>query len=190
MTDASYSEHVTATVRFECPQKLDKILLALKGRSPQYSASSGRGSPFHSLGLNIPMLRKLHLITGLTGVVAFVLTGQYMHWVYHHLRGMPDGPRLLFRTSHIYLLWSSLLNLAIGCYLTTPTDSAIKKIRALGSAALLFGPYLLCWSFFSESQSLTLARPVCRSAICLAAAGVLLHLLTSFASKAGGTQNR
>jgi hypothetical protein len=56
-------------------------------------------------------MRRFHLGVGLLGVIAFVGTGQY----HEHLRGMTDAQRLLFRSTHIYLLLASLLNL----YLTT-----------------------------------------------------------------------
>jgi len=51
-------------------------------------------------------MRRLHLIVGLGGVVAFLLTGQYMDRVHDHLRDMDPTPRLLFRSTHIYLLLS------------------------------------------------------------------------------------
>ena len=66
---------------------------------------------------NLPrVLRRIHLVVGLAGVVLFLGTGQYMDRVHDHLRGMEDVRRMLFRSAHIYLLWSSLLNLALGLY--------------------------------------------------------------------------
>lgn len=122
------------------------------------------------------MLRKLHLLIGLAGVVAFVLTGQYMHWAHAHLEGMPDGPRLIFRSSHIYLLWASLLNLALGCYLPR---SLTRAAHLAGSVAVLLGPALLCWSFFFEPYGPELERPVGRLAIYLALGGMALHVIAS-----------
>ena len=55
------------------------------------------------------MLRSLHLVAGILGLLLFVLQGQYMDHVHDHLAGMEDGPRMMFRSSHIYLLLASLL---------------------------------------------------------------------------------
>lgn len=125
------------------------------------------------------MLRRLHLIVGLAGVVAFLLTGQYMHWIHAHLQGMADGPRLIYRSSHIYLLWASLLNLGLGCYAHSFSGMAAKVAQAVGSIAVILGPPLLCWSFFYETYNEELLRPVGRWATYLALGGTALHVVAS-----------
>ncbi len=120
-------------------------------------------------------LRTLHLIVGTVGLIAFLLTGQHMHWVHHHLQGMHDGPRLFFRSAHIYLLWSSLLNVLVGCYLARLTSRLARHVQLLASLAILAGPLLLCVSFFHEPYNAGLLRPVGRAAVVLATAGVLAH---------------
>ena len=52
-------------------------------------------------------MRLLHLIFGVFIVVVFLLTGQYMHVYLNHMVGVPDGLRLLYRTRHIFILFSS-----------------------------------------------------------------------------------
>jgi hypothetical protein len=106
-------------------------------------------------------LRALHFGLGVAAFALFVLTGQYMHWILDHLRGMPDGPRLMYRTSHIYLLWSALLNTLVG------------------SLLLLAGPFLLTASFLLESEHADLFRPAARLAIQLALAGTVLHAVAA-----------
>lgn len=124
-------------------------------------------------------MRKLHLIAGLLGLVAFILTGQYLHWAHNHLQGMADGPRLIFRSSHIYLLWAALLNLGLGAYLHELPSLRGKVLQRAGSLALWIAPGLLCWSFFFERYSQELSRPVGRMGIYLALAGTLLHVAAS-----------
>ena len=124
-------------------------------------------------------LRVAHLWIGIVGFLAFLLTGQYMHWFLHHLIGMADGPRLLYRSSHIYLLWSSLLNILLGSYIVHFEHRLFRGIQLAGSLALLLGPILLLSSFFIESNSLNLSRPLARAAIYLALSGVLLHVISS-----------
>ena len=48
--------------------------------------------------------------------VAFLLTGQYMDKVHGHLADMPDGPRMIYRTRHIFVMFMALLNLGMGTY--------------------------------------------------------------------------
>lgn len=125
------------------------------------------------------LLRIAHLVVGIVGLILFLLSGQYMDLVHDHLRGMPDGPRLLFRSTHIFLLWSSLLNLLLGCYLTSTAPAFLRYVRVIGSYALLVGPPLLAASFLVESQTETLVRPIARVAIYLALAGAIAHAIAA-----------
>lgn len=130
-------------------------------------------------------LRNLHLTLGAAGFVAFLLTGQYMQWVHEALVGMPDGPRLFFRSAHIYLLWSSLLNLMLACYLNRLTSGVARYMQVLGSVCILAGPVLLCGSFFLEQYNADLLRPVGHSAIFLAVGGVFAHMGALFMVRRG-----
>jgi hypothetical protein len=126
-------------------------------------------------------MRRFHLVVGLVGVVAFLLTGQYMDRVHNHLAGMDPTPRLLFRSTHIYLLLASLVNLALGLYLTPAVGPWRTWLRHAGSALVLSGPVLLGIGFFVEPWLTGLDRPYSRPALYGALAGMLLH-----ASSAGG----
>jgi hypothetical protein len=61
-------------------------------------------------------MKRFHLIFGLLLVIVFLLTGQYMDHFHQHLQSMPDGPRMLYRSRHIYILLSGLIHLGIGAY--------------------------------------------------------------------------
>ena len=54
-------------------------------------------------------MKRFHLIFGLTVLVVFLLTGQYMDRFHYHLMYMADGPRMLYRTRHIFILMSGLV---------------------------------------------------------------------------------
>ena len=116
-----------------------------------------------------------HIALGMVGLTAFVLTGQYMDLVHGHLHHMSDGPRMLYRSAHIYFLWSSLLNLVLGCYGRFSERPALRWLQGGASLAVLAGPPLLLYSFFVESQALDLARPHAWWATFLALGGVLSH---------------
>lgn len=121
-------------------------------------------------------MRWLHLTVGVAGVVGFLATGQYMDRVHDHLRGMDDTRRLLFRSTHIYLLFGSLVNLALGLYLR-PAAGWRRWVRAPGSVLVLLTPALAAAGFFTEPWLSGLDRPYSRPAAYSCLAGVLLHLL-------------
>ncbi len=123
-------------------------------------------------------MRRLHLVVGLVGVVAFLLTGQYMDRAHDHLHGMDPTPRLLFRSTHIYLLLASLINFALGLYLS-PTSGWRVWLRHAGSLLVLIAPPLLLIGFFVEPWLTELARPFSRPALYGALAGMILHAVSA-----------
>jgi len=124
----------------------------------------------------VVLFRRVHLVLGVVGVLAFLATGQYMDHRWAHLRGMADAPRLLFRSAHIYLLLSSLLNLVLGIYYR-PGRSAVRRgFQGIGSVMVAIGPPLFVAAFLREPWLQDLERPFARWGIYAAFAGVLLHL--------------
>lgn len=133
--------------------------------------------------------RRLHLLVGLAAVVLFGLTGLYMHFRYDHLRGMADATRLLFRSTHVYLLFSGLLNLALGLYMTGESGSGRERagdtaaggdlLRTIGSVLILIGPLLFLAGFLREPFLGGLARPFSTPALYATLAGMALHWLAS-----------
>src|ERR1044071_8278092 len=105
-------------------------------------------------------MKKVHLIFGLALVVAFLLTGQYMDKHFHHLVGMPDAPRLLYRTRHIFILLAGLLNLAIGAYFTYRTEAWQRTMQLLGSLLIFAASVLFLIAFFYEPGLVNLRTPL------------------------------
>jgi hypothetical protein len=124
-------------------------------------------------------LRQVHRAVGLATVVVFLATGVFMHYRYHHLQGMSEATRLLFRSTHIYLLFSGLLNLSLGLYLVPAGGILARRLQQAGSVLLLTGPLLLLAAFLREPFLGGLLRPFTRPAIYGALAGVLLHWLAT-----------
>jgi hypothetical protein len=124
-------------------------------------------------------LKSAHLLVGIFGIVIFVLTGQYMAIFLRGMIDMPDGPRLLYRTSHLYLMWSSLVNLLVGVYSVASNIKAARFMQYVASALLLAGPPLIIAGFFLESPANNLDRPFCGWANYFALAGVILHVFAS-----------
>jgi hypothetical protein len=121
-------------------------------------------------------LRKLHLVVGLAGVLAFVLSGQYMY-LGLEVRYMEAAPRAFTRGTHIYLMYASVLNVALGCFHSPSEQRAPRVLQALASWAILAGPLLLVISFVAEPYQPDLERPLSRYANLLAFGGTFLFFL-------------
>jgi hypothetical protein len=128
-------------------------------------------------------LARIHMLVGLLAFIAFVLTGQYMDRWLAHLDGMPDGPRLMYRSVHIYVLYGALLNLLVGAYLRPAMQQPARALQLIGSLILLAVPALLLVSFFVESANDPLHRPIAVAGIYLSLLGVALHVFSSRASR-------
>lgn len=122
-------------------------------------------------------MRRLHLLIGIAGTIAFILTGQYMDRWLGHLAGMADLPRMIYRSGHIYLLLASLLNLALGLYVTDDVVGWRRWVRLVGSALVLIAPVLFLAGFASEPARTDFERPFAGPAIYGSFAGMLLHLI-------------
>ena len=84
-------------------------------------------------------MRRLQYIIGLAGVVAFVLSGQVLRLHHPAMHTMPDGPRMVFVSRHIYLLCASLLNLAMGMYVRIEARGWRRPVQIAGSALVRRG---------------------------------------------------
>jgi hypothetical protein len=135
-------------------------------------------------------MRRLHLAVGSLALLGFVLTGQYMDRVHAHLEGMPDGPRLLYRSAHIYLLFAALLNLLLGAYLRPAAQRGVRLLQGAASVTLLVLPVLFAVAFFREPALAELERPWARPAIYLSLAAVLAHVVAARWLAAGPPADR
>ena len=123
-------------------------------------------------------MKRFHLIFGLILLVVFLLTGQYMDRFHEHLRFMPDGPRMLYRTRHIFILLSGLLHLGIGSYFSYRTQTWRRTLQYLGSALITIAPVLITIGFFYEPHLQGLYAPLSKKGIIMLAVGALLHVVS------------
>ena len=124
-------------------------------------------------------MKKTHLIFGALVVLAFLFTGQYMDKYFNHLVGMPDGPRLLYRTRHIFILMAGLLNLGIGAYVTYRTETWRRVLQLIGSLLIVAASFLFLFAFFYEPNLTDLRTPLSHWGTYIIATGVLLHVISS-----------
>jgi hypothetical protein len=128
-------------------------------------------------------MKRLHLIFGLVVLVAFVLTGQYMDLYHRHLEGMADGPRMLYRSRHIFILLAGLLNLGLGAYVVR-RERWRGTLQWLGTALIMTATVLFVAGFFYEPGLEGLETPLSQRGAYAIVAGTLLHLLSGAGLKA------
>ena len=124
-------------------------------------------------------MKRTHLIFGAFVLVAFLLTGQYMDRYVNHLVGMPDGPRLLYRTRHIFILLAGLINLGIGAYFTYRIETWRRILQLIGSLLIIAASFLFLIAFFYEPNLTKLHTPLSHWGTYIIVTGVLLHVISS-----------
>jgi hypothetical protein len=87
------------------------------------------------------------------------------------------GTRLLFRSRHIYLMWSASLNIVFGLYLAPSTRRAPRLFQRIGSALVLASPVLLVFAFVRDSKCTDLVHTIAQYGVFASLGGILLHLL-------------
>jgi hypothetical protein len=123
-------------------------------------------------------MRQLHLSVGLIALAAFLASGVSMRLGPNSLPDLDDATRLLFRSSHIYLLFTALLNVLLGLYVEPAPGGWRARLRWAGSALLLLAPVLAALAFLREPWLTGLDRPYAKPAIIGSLVGVLCHLVT------------
>lgn len=128
-------------------------------------------------------MRRLHLIFGILLFVAFLVTGQFMRADFPDKEIISQELRLLMRSRHIYILFSSLIHLALGSYLSIQAANAVRVVQYLGSSLLFVSSGLLIWAFVSETYLLKHYSDLSRYGIYTSLGGVLLHLAGGIGQK-------
>ena len=95
-------------------------------------------------------MRRIHLAVGTLAVIAFLVTGQFMRMHKPPMAALEDGLRMMYRSRHIYLLGSGLVNLMLGLYLRARASGWRKSTQMAGSVLLLAAPFLLLTAFINE----------------------------------------
>jgi hypothetical protein len=130
------------------------------------------------------MLRRVHLVTGIVAVVAFLLSGQVMGHHHPHMEQLSAELRMMYVSRHIYLLTAALVNTVLGLYLQLHPSRWRRGLQLVGSTLILVSVVSLALAFTVEPP-LGMAGRGWRSFAGLIAlfAGVMTHLV----AKAGAT---
>ena len=123
-------------------------------------------------------MKRFHLVFGLVVLIVFLLTGQYMDRYHNHLEFMADGPRLLYRTRHIFILMSGLLHLGIGTYFSFQPTATRRALQLTGTMLITVATVLFTIAFFYEPRLENLETPLSLAGTIMIAVGTLLHLFS------------
>ncbi len=118
---------------------------------------------------------KLHFYSGILIVVLFLLTGQYMHHQYDHLRDMELMQRALFRAGHLYILLFGLIHIALGINLHSVQIPFWRPVQWLASVITFAATGLVVYAFFTELPPTHIERPLTRYSLYMILAGISLH---------------
>ena len=129
------------------------------------------------------IFKKIHLFGGILIVIFFILTGQYMHHNYNHLKGMELMTRALFRTGHLYILLFGLINISLGAYYKPSNQKIFKYLQLLGSILIIIASVLIIYSFFTELPAYQIERIISRYSLYIVFAGVSIHGFVSLFNK-------
>ncbi|OGU61884.1 MAG: hypothetical protein A3H45_02435 [Ignavibacteria bacterium RIFCSPLOWO2_02_FULL_55_14] len=119
---------------------------------------------------------RIHAPVGWTMLFVFLATGAYMRHIFPEAYEADSAVRFLYRSNHVYILFSSLLNI-LASYLN---DVPLRwpKIFNLGSLFLSLSPVVLLAAFITETSIPSPTRPLTLSGASLSLGGVLLLVLS------------
>ena len=124
-------------------------------------------------------MRLLHKVAGVITVLIFLGTGAYMRLKSPALFESDPAVRMMFRSTHIYILMAGLLNIALGSYLVLSRQRWRRNLQLTGSTFILLGPVLLICAFFYEPSARRVERPLTLPAMILLLSGTTSHLLST-----------
>ncbi|MBK9575470.1 MAG: hypothetical protein IPK50_20095 [Fibrobacterota bacterium] len=105
-------------------------------------------------------LDKIHLAWGLLFVGVFLWSGTHMKAGFPELYHGDDTVRMLYRSAHIYILFSALLNLALAGSGDDLSRGVRGWIQGISSLALMGASVLILVEFLKVSQQVELHRPL------------------------------
>ncbi len=100
----------------------------------------------------------LHCLVGSIGILLFLGEGMYMMQAHNALQDMPDGPRMLFRSAHIYTLLLASFHLAFASI--TAVWKPIFPLIIIASGLSFLSFIFISYGFFNESFAADLNRPI------------------------------
>jgi len=125
---------------------------------------------------NFSMLEKWHLAVGFLFLLIFLATGAYMFFGFPDLYQGREEIRMMYRASHIYILFAGSVNLLMAGGLNS-YNNWLASVQMLASIAVLLAPVLILVGFIIEPPSYLVERTFTFWGIVFLFSGVLLRSL-------------
>lgn len=122
-------------------------------------------------------MKWVHLTIGVAVFVIFTTTGSYMRVDFPDKDIIPQDLRLLMRSRHIYILFSALIHLSLGVYMTLNPRIWQRVLQIGGSVALTAASGLLTHAWYVETYKLAHFSDLSREGIYLSLLAIGLHLI-------------
>ena len=103
-------------------------------------------------------MKKLLLFSGITTLVIFALTGNYMLSLYDSPPAEFDVQRMMYRASHVYLLWAGAASLLVGSLWSPVTHAVGRRFQMLGALGIVVAQPLLLIAFCLEPPAVDEGR--------------------------------
>jgi hypothetical protein len=124
-------------------------------------------------------VRTAHRIIGLAFIAVFLATGLYMRFSLPDAARGDFGVRMMFRSRHIYILFSALLNLMASAHYREGSTLRRRRVHVAGSVMLLAAPPLLTIAFTVEPTSHGRSHLLTLLGVAFALTGTILHVVAS-----------
>ena len=121
-------------------------------------------------------LNQIHIALSITFILVFLGTGVYMLSGFPELYRGREEIRMMYRATHIYILFAALVNLLVGQAIGEQEHRS-KYLQWLASALLILTPFMLTAAFFIEPSGYLIERPISFFAVIFLFAGSLLTSL-------------
>ena len=118
-----------------------------------------------------------HLVFGIIVFIVFAVTGKFMRVDFPDKEIIPQELRLMMRSRHIYILFSALIHLMLGVYLTIRPAVWRRALQYFGSFLLTVSSGVLLWAFIVETYQLEHFSDISRWGIYTSLGGAAFHLI-------------
>jgi|GEM_PF-913399 len=122
-------------------------------------------------------MRWFYLAVGLLLFAAFCITGRYMRLDFPDKDAISPELRILMRSRHIYMLFNSLIWLALGTHLRRDTQPPVLALQRAGAFLLVISAGCLMYAWYAESYLIGHVSDISRWGVYTSLAGVGFHLI-------------
>lgn len=134
-------------------------------------------------------MKFLHILTGTVILIGFAISGQYMAFGLELPNQEFDAQRMMYRASHMYLLFVGAINVVVGCYWHHFNHKVSKSLQNAASFCLILAQPVLVYAFWVEPEAMDIERLITVAGCVLVLVGVVLNLIGASVSRAYSGKN-